>query len=267
MKILHLSDIHYRSTYTASATPYERMLADMTHPEAWLRACLAQVFSETLVDLIVISGDLTEDGSAEEYRALRRLIESYSGDTPIVVTPGNHDSKRALREGWFDEAASDAPYCAVHDAGEFVLLSFDSSVQGCGRGSITAAVLQWLAETLEAHRERPVLLLTHHHFDACQASIPPLENEALWMLLARYPLLGILNGHTHHHAEGICHDIPYHTADGLSFCGDNLSDGRVRFSERVGYSLYEIENGVFTRTTIETLRNGRVIAMIEGSDL
>lgn len=267
MKILHLSDIHFRKDYGAPKNAYERMLSKMTHPEVFLTHCLERALQAEAADLLVITGDLVDAGTASDYEALRALIERLSGGLPTFITPGNHDHKAALRQGWLAEAPSDEPYGAVYEDRDVVLVSFDTSAYGCGNGKLVDAHLAWLAGVLEAHKDKPMLLVTHHHFDDKQASIPALDAEALWPLLSAYPILGILNGHTHHHAQGLIHDIPYYTADGLSFCGEDLMDGCVHFEERGGYNFYVVEDGMMKRTKTETLYNGKVIDVIKGSDL
>jgi 3',5'-cyclic AMP phosphodiesterase CpdA len=70
-RILHLSDIHFgaeNTLATAAAADYAR-----GHP----------------FDLLVISGDLTQDGKALEFESAARWYDVLPG--PKLVTPGNHD--------------------------------------------------------------------------------------------------------------------------------------------------------------------------------
>lgn len=62
-------------------------------------------------------------------------------------------------------------------------------------------------------------------------------------------------------------DIPYYTADSLSFCGENLMDGTVRFEETYGYSLYTVEKGILIQEKTETISTGKIIDICKGSDL
>ena len=45
------------------------------------------------LDLVIISGDLTEDGEIDDYRYLKTWLENALGETTILVTLGNHDIK------------------------------------------------------------------------------------------------------------------------------------------------------------------------------
>jgi 3',5'-cyclic AMP phosphodiesterase CpdA len=70
-RILHMSDIHFGAENTlavAGATDYAR-----SHP----------------FDLLVISGDLTQDGKPLEFEAAARWYNVLPG--PKMITPGNHD--------------------------------------------------------------------------------------------------------------------------------------------------------------------------------
>src|SRR5687768_5085510 len=51
-------------------------------------------------DLVLVTGDLVERGHADEYRRLRRMLDMLT--MPYFVIPGNHDDRRALREGFAD---------------------------------------------------------------------------------------------------------------------------------------------------------------------
>lgn len=69
--IAHLSDLHFGTVRPQLA---DGALAALT---------------ELRPDLIVVSGDLTQQGSSREYRAARQFLSALPG--PLVVVPGNHD--------------------------------------------------------------------------------------------------------------------------------------------------------------------------------
>ena len=51
-------------------------------------------------DLLLITGDLTDIGSPEEYAWLRELLASLT--MPMFVVPGNHDEREAMRAAFAD---------------------------------------------------------------------------------------------------------------------------------------------------------------------
>jgi len=73
LTILQGSDLHFGSSYDPEAG------------EAFRRA-----IEESIPDLVVIAGDLTQRAKVGEYQEARRFLDSLGG-IPLVVTPGNHD--------------------------------------------------------------------------------------------------------------------------------------------------------------------------------
>jgi 3',5'-cyclic AMP phosphodiesterase CpdA len=113
-------------------------------------------------DLVVISGDLADTPTAEEYAYLKRLLAPLQ--LPFIGIPGNHDSRELMRAAFPDQpyaAASGALNQTRSVAGLEVIL-LDSSVPGKPHGELEAPTLQWLDATLASSQERPALLFLHH---------------------------------------------------------------------------------------------------------
>ena len=266
MNILHLSDIHFRRNYPEADHGYAGVLCAMQDPLVSLRFCAEEAKKELTPDLILISGDLTEDGDPEDYRLLRQWLSELFGETPVLVTLGNHDCKEAFRKGWpgtadrtsGENTAADpgdlsAPWHRYTDLGSFAVVSFDSSQEGCPNGLIDQKRLDWLSDTLQKNAEKPFIFMTHHHLLPRQHATPSVSYDPrLPELLRRSPLICTLTGHTHCHFADIFADHPYYTTAGLSFRGENLSGGIVRFEEVFGYSFYRIEE---TGLRVSEVRN------------
>lgn len=93
MKILHLTDIHLNSEYESS-------FPAMGHLERILRDTSGM---GSQVDAVVVTGDLVDEGKFVDYLDLFNLLAiTYGVDTPILVTPGNHDNRKAFA-GAYDE--------------------------------------------------------------------------------------------------------------------------------------------------------------------
>lgn len=71
MRIVHLSDLHFGR--------HDGALAEG----------LAEEVSRQMPKLVVVSGDFTQVGSAEEFAAARRFIDQLP--VPVFAVPGNHD--------------------------------------------------------------------------------------------------------------------------------------------------------------------------------
>ena len=95
--IAHLSDIHHNpgDTSQLSTLLKEKQLFVEKHLEICLR-----VLAERQPDLVAVTGDLTHEGSADAYRYLREQFDRFLPGTPVLCSMGNHDIRRAFREGF-----------------------------------------------------------------------------------------------------------------------------------------------------------------------
>jgi 3',5'-cyclic-AMP phosphodiesterase len=195
LRIAQISDLHIK---TPGKLAYGRV--DTTKA---LARCIDAVneFAPAL-DFVVISGDLVDTPSVEEYEHLKRLLARLK--PPFAAIPGNHDSREMMRAA-FPNAAyaqSSGPLNQKIEIGGLDLLLLDSSVPGKPHGELDAATLQWLDATLGASNERPALLVLHHppfltgiwHMDRQN-----LQNAAeLAAVVERHPRVRhIATGHVH----------------------------------------------------------------------
>jgi Icc protein len=113
-------------------------------------------------DFVVISGDLVDTPTIEEYDHLKRLLAPLK--LPLAGIPGNHDGREMMRAA-FPQAAYAFPAGALNQTialGDLDLILLDSHVPGQPHGELEAATLQWLDATLAASASRPALLFLHH---------------------------------------------------------------------------------------------------------
>lgn len=113
-------------------------------------------------DFVVISGDLADTPSREEYEHLGRLLQRL--ELPFAGIPGNHDSREMMRAALPGAAFAlpSGPLNQRIELGGLDLLLLDSSVPGEPHGELDAVTLEWLDQTLALSRERPALLFLHH---------------------------------------------------------------------------------------------------------
>lgn len=83
--IAHLSDPHLDGTDVAR----DRLRRITSYLKAF----------RTPVDVVLVSGDLTDHGLAAEYD---ELAAELPADVPVLVIPGNHDVSAPLRAGLAD---------------------------------------------------------------------------------------------------------------------------------------------------------------------
>jgi 3',5'-cyclic-AMP phosphodiesterase len=153
-------------------------------------------------DLVVISGDLADTPTAEDYEYLKRLLAQLK--LPFVAIPGNHDSREMMRTA-FSQAAYAFPSGPLNqrlEVGGLDLVLLDSSVPGKPHGELDAATLQWLDATLASSPGRPALVFLHHppfktgiwHMDRQNL----LNAGELEPVMRRHPRLQLIAaGHVH----------------------------------------------------------------------
>jgi 3',5'-cyclic AMP phosphodiesterase CpdA len=152
-------------------------------------------------DLLVISGDLADTPTAEEYAHLKHLLAPLN--IAFAGIPGNHDQRDMMR------AALPQNYAFVSgalnqrveiDGLDLVLL--DSSVPGKPHGELDAPTLQWLEATLASAPDRPALVFLHHPpFEAgiWHMDRQNLQNaDDLASIVKRHPRVRLIaTGHVH----------------------------------------------------------------------
>jgi 3',5'-cyclic-AMP phosphodiesterase len=113
-------------------------------------------------DAVVATGDLTDNGTAEEYGLLAELLAPL--DLPLYLAVGNHDDRRALRAafpGHAHLAGDDGFVQYVVDEFAVRLVVLDTLVPGKPGGAMCERRLRWLDRALAAS-DRPTIIAQHH---------------------------------------------------------------------------------------------------------
>ena len=195
MLIAQLSDLHIK--------PPGRLAYRQVDTAALLRQAVAHLNQRNPApDLVVITGDLVDIGSPEEYAWLRQLLAPLRA--PLIVIPGNHDERDALRQSFADAAyfpeSGFLQFATERDG--LRLIGLDTLIPGQGGGCLCAERLRWLDATLSARPACPSLLLMHHppfvsgigHMDRVGLQ----GREEFAAILSRHPqIIGVLCGHLH----------------------------------------------------------------------
>lgn len=195
IRIAQISDLHIKSP--------GRLAYGRVDTAKALERCVAALNAFLpRPDFVVISGDLADTPSHEEYEHLGRLLRSL--ELPFAGIPGNHDSREMMRAA-FPGAAFAFPSGPLNQriaVGGIDLVLLDSSVPGKPHGQLNAATLQWLDRTLALSADRPALLFLHHppfpagiwHMDRQN-----LQNAGdLAEIVRRHPCVRLIaTGHVH----------------------------------------------------------------------
>ncbi len=192
--IAQLTDLHVRPVGMASSRVVETtMLTE--------RALRAVARLQPAPDAVLLTGDLTECGLAEEYTVLAEMLARVL-TLPTYVIPGNHDRRERLLAGLPGVRQMDGFVQYAVDDLPVRLVMLDTLVPGAGHGELCRRRLDWLDATLAAAPGQPTLLAMHHppfvtgiaHMDRIMLREP----ERLRAVLERHPQVQrIVCGHHH----------------------------------------------------------------------
>ena len=114
------------------------------------------------IDAILVSGDVSDDGSEESYALFRSLTQGLPA--PVFVIPGNHDARGAMRSAFADDGylPREGKLNWRRRIGDVELIGLDTLIEGEGGGELDAETLEFLRAALEEANDAPVLLALHH---------------------------------------------------------------------------------------------------------
>lgn len=169
-------------------------------------------------DALVFTGDLTDLGEPDAYRALRAAVEPVAErlGAPIIWVAGNHDERPELRRGLLDAEATEQPVTGVWNLAGLRLIALDSSVPGWHHGDVDPEQLEWLRGILAEPAPHGTLLAMHH--PPLPSHIPffdilELRNQPAFAAAIRgSDVRGILAGHLHYSTSGMFAGFPVSVA-------------------------------------------------------
>ncbi|MEJ2401812.1 MAG: metallophosphoesterase [Xanthomonadales bacterium] len=148
LRIIQLSDCHVSADRSAlyRGVNAERNLAG-----------LLPAIRRWQPDLILLTGDVSEDASAPSYGRVAALLDSLG--SPVLALPGNHDDAAVMRR-YFPRGPWDAPL--FHEARGWQLVLLDSAAPGRIDGVLSRSQLQALKTGLQRCRSEHILVGLHH---------------------------------------------------------------------------------------------------------
>ncbi len=109
------------------------------------------------IDLVLATGDLSQDGSVESYQRFREITASIAA--PARWFPGNHDELGPMREAAADTDLLDP----VIDLGAWRVILLDSTIPGAVPGQMTVEQIHLLERAIQAAPDKHLLISFHHH--------------------------------------------------------------------------------------------------------
>jgi 3',5'-cyclic AMP phosphodiesterase CpdA len=111
-------------------------------------------------DAVLLTGDLADHATDEEYEQLSELIAPLSA--PLYVLPGNHDDRGALHRHFGVPGAGGEPVRYSVDLGPLRLVVLDTTLPGEPSGALEGDQLDWLDAELAAAPEQLTVIAMHH---------------------------------------------------------------------------------------------------------
>ncbi|MFQ5937145.1 MAG: phosphodiesterase [Acidiferrobacterales bacterium] len=154
-------------------------------------------------EVVLITGDLTNDGTPAQYRLVKEALSELF--IPYYVIPGNHDDRQGLYDAFaeYGYLPPDAEFLQyVIDDHAVRLLALDTLIPGEEGGELCQTRLAWLHDRLAEAPRAPTLIFMHHPpvatglavFDAMALR----GADGLAAIIARHAQIeAIICGHVH----------------------------------------------------------------------
>ena len=196
MTIVQMTDLH--------VVARDRLCYNRVPTNAQLAQAVAHINTlDPRPDAVIVSGDVTDHGRAEEYELVREILAPLI--PPVFVVPGNHDRREELLKAFASDGymPPDSPFVNyVINRFPLRLVGLDTTVPNHDGGMMCEERLRWLDDTLSSRPDSPTLIFMHH---------PPFRSGVQWMdaaglhgsrmmeeVVARHPqVVRIACGHLH----------------------------------------------------------------------
>ncbi|WP_339515860.1 3',5'-cyclic-AMP phosphodiesterase [Pseudomonas sp. RL_15y_Pfl2_60] len=158
------------------------------------------------IDLVLASGDLSQDGSEASYARFRQMTSVIRA--PMRWFPGNHDELHAMQAACVGSNLLDT----VVDIGNWRVILLDSSIPGAVPGFLADRQLALLERALSEAPERHHMICMHHHpVPIGSRWMDPIglrNPDALFSIVARFPQVRcMLWGHVHQEFDQLRHSV------------------------------------------------------------
>jgi len=108
------------------------------------------------IDLVLATGDLSQDGSSESYNRFHQHMEAFA--CPVYWLPGNHDLTDMMAN---HQVAKRMSPCVIPLNGWHIIM-LDSTIRGKVPGNFADSELVFLQQALQQSAGNNVLIALHH---------------------------------------------------------------------------------------------------------
>lgn len=247
-RILHISDIHL----TEHGAPIWGVNT-MEH----LHTLVDRIKSHSNIDAIIISGDLSNDGTRWTYEYADGVFSQLG--IPTYVCMGNHDNSVSFNI--YTQFCRNVREFQIEDWGilfiNSVIPDTDNPEKNKARGHVDIEQLSFIKETSSKYKN--VAIVLHH---------PPIETggwldrrilenrkEFIEYVEACGNVRLVMYGHIHCHTNYVQRGVQYTSAPAVSYAFDNrLPKFEIDYGAE-GYNLIEIEKDEISVTNYKLIGN------------
>lgn len=154
---------------------------------------------------LLVSGDLAlNSGETADYVTLKEMLTPIrAAQMPVHLVMGNHDNREHVLATFPETAGQERPVTPhivsvirSPRANWFLLDSLEKTLST--PGLLGEAQLAWLAKALDAHRNRPAILVLHHNLDAKNGAFALKDAPRLFEVIrGRSQVKACVFGHSH----------------------------------------------------------------------
>jgi len=194
------------------------------------------------LDLIIFTGDLTQDHSDDSYQRFVEAVQTCQIDLPFYYLPGNHDDVAKLDEYLVGQPfIDDKTFNNKH--WQVILLNSKSDNPS---GYVSNSDWQWLQQIIDVNKHQ--LLMMHHHPIDVGYFIDRhglTQKNEFWHNLKEYPSIkAIACGHVHQALEILPNNrqqtVPVYTCPATSIQFDGNKNTVSDNGQGPGYRLFTL---------------------------
>ena len=228
--VVQLSDSHL--TRVRSSTP--------AGPDAGLERAVAAA-SDVAPDLVLLTGDIADDGTPEAYRRVGEIVGSLSAR--ILATAGNHDDPIAVAAAFGDlvDVRVGSWRIVTHDT------TIPGEIPGCVRHEVLMALLgpDTGRPTLLALHHPPITMSTHPWFQTDGGG------ELVGTLAGRSDVRIVVSGHLHQSFHVASGGVSYLGAPSTWYAIEHHGSEFITGAGEVGAMVLDLaDDGTWTHRVI-----------------
>lgn len=248
MRLIQISDPHLFDDT-------DKTLLNLNTTQSLLAVLDLVAAAEQAPDLIILSGDISQDHSIVAYQRVAEYCQRFT--CPIYWLPGNHDSPEMMQTAF---ATTQFKEDKAILWGKWLLVLLNSHYPKHVAGHLSRSELSRLDYYLAQHPDQHALVFLHHHpvkVGSTWLDTSCLQNpDDFFAVTDKYPQVrGIICGHIHQVFETHRQNIPILSAP--STCIQFLPQSAEFALDSVnpGYRWFDLQDDGTFKTGVERLVN------------